>query len=53
MASDNLCARLPTMQAVWIHQIHAAGGASGCITMVVMCCVFILSLIICKKSTRI
>jgi hypothetical protein len=39
---------------VWIHQIHAAGGASGSITMVVMIvvclgCVFGLSLVVCKK----
>jgi hypothetical protein len=36
MASDNICARLPTTWAVWIHQIYAAGWASGSITMVVM-----------------
>jgi hypothetical protein len=38
-----MCARLPTHQAVWIHQIHAVGGASGSITVVVvfvgcLCC---------------
>jgi hypothetical protein len=54
MAPDNICARLPATWAAWIHQIHAAGGASGSITMVVMfvvylCCVFGLSLVVCKK----
>jgi hypothetical protein len=40
---NNICARPPARQAAWIHQIHAAGGASGSITMVVvfvgcLCC---------------
>jgi hypothetical protein len=29
-------ARLPTIWVAWIHRIHAAGGASGSITMVEM-----------------
>jgi hypothetical protein len=54
MSSDNICARPPATRAACIHQIHIAGGASGSITMVVMfvvclCCVFGLSLIVCKK----
>jgi hypothetical protein len=54
MASDNTCTRLPATWAVWIRQIHAAVGASGSITKVVMsvvclCCVFDLLLVICKK----
>jgi hypothetical protein len=28
-ALEQTCARPPTPQAVWVHQIHAAGGASG------------------------
>jgi hypothetical protein len=35
-ASDKIRARPPARQAAWIHQIHAAGGASGSITMVVV-----------------
>ncbi len=54
MALDNICARPPATRVAWIHLIHAAGGASGLITMVVMfvvclCCVFGPSLITCKK----
>ncbi len=42
-ALKNECARPPATPTVWIHQIHAAGGASGSITMVVvfvgcLCC---------------
>jgi hypothetical protein len=37
------CPRPPTHQAAWIHQIHAAGGASGSITMVM---VFVRSFVI-------
>ncbi len=42
-ASKNECARLPATRAEWYHWIHAAGGASGSITMVVvfvgcLCC---------------
>jgi hypothetical protein len=29
-------AKPPTPQAAWIHQIHAAGGASGSNTMVML-----------------
>ena len=35
-ASGRTCARPPTPQAAWIHQIHAAGGASGSNTMVML-----------------
>ncbi len=28
-ASEHTCTRLPTPQAAWVHQIHAAGGAIG------------------------
>jgi hypothetical protein len=31
-----ICARPPTPPAVWHHQIHAAGGVSGSITMVMV-----------------
>jgi hypothetical protein len=39
----NECARPPATRAAWYHQIHAAGGASSSITMVVvfvgcLCC---------------
>jgi hypothetical protein len=45
-ASKNICDRLATPWAVLIHQINAAGGASGSTTMVVMfvvclCCVLL------------
>jgi hypothetical protein len=36
VASGRTCARLPTPQAAWVHQIHAAGGVSGSITMVMV-----------------
>ena len=36
VASGRTCARLPTPQAAWVHQIHAAGGASGSTTMVMV-----------------
>jgi hypothetical protein len=54
MALENICAMSPAPKAVWIHQLHAAGGASGSITMVVMfvvclCCVLQSLLIVCKK----
>ena len=35
-ASGRTCARPPTPQAAWVHQIHAAGGASGSTTMVMV-----------------
>jgi hypothetical protein len=39
-ALGRTCTRPPTPQAAWIHQIHAAGGASGSTTMVMVfvCC---------------
>ena len=40
-AMEQTFARLPTPQAAWVHQIHAAGGASSSITMVM---VFVRSL---------
>jgi hypothetical protein len=36
VALDSICARPPAHQAVWIHQIQAAGGAGGSITMVMV-----------------
>jgi hypothetical protein len=53
----NICARPPAPQAAWIHRIHTAIEASSSITMMVMfvvclCCVFGLSLIVCKKVTE-
>jgi hypothetical protein len=44
VALEQTCARPPKPQAVWIHQIHAAGGMGGSATMVavfiglVVCC---------------
>jgi hypothetical protein len=35
-ASELACTRLPTLQAVWAHQIHAAGGESGSTAMVMV-----------------
>ena len=35
-ASEHTCTRLPTPQAAWVHQIHAAGGAIGSTTMVMV-----------------
>ena len=40
-ALEKICARPPTPWAVWVHQIHAAGGASGSTTTVM---VFVRSL---------
>ena len=42
-ALERICARPPTPQAAWVHQIHAAGRASGSNTMVMvfacyLCC---------------
>jgi hypothetical protein len=36
VALERTCARPPTPQVAWIHQIHAAGGASGSNTMVML-----------------
>jgi hypothetical protein len=33
---ERTCARPPTPQAAWVHQIHAAGGASGFNTMMML-----------------
>ena len=35
-ATEKVCARLPTPQAAWVHQIHAAGGVGGFTTMVMV-----------------
>ena len=40
-ALERTCARPPTPQAAWVHQIHAAGGVGGSTTMVM---VFVRSL---------
>ena len=40
-ASEKSCERPPAPPVAWIHQIHAAGGASGAITIVM---VFVRSL---------
>jgi len=34
-ALEQTCARPPTPQAAWVHQIHAAGGVSGFTTVIV------------------
>jgi hypothetical protein len=36
VANEKVCARPPTPGAVWIHQIHAAGGVCGSTTMMVV-----------------
>jgi hypothetical protein len=36
VAQERTCSRPPTPQATWVHQIHAAGGASGSTTMVMV-----------------
>ncbi len=33
---ENICARQHATRTAWIHQTHAAGGASSSITMVVV-----------------
>ncbi len=43
--SDNLYARPPGPWAAWIHQIHAAAGASSSTTMVVMFVVCLCSVL--------
>jgi hypothetical protein len=35
-ALERTCARPPTPQAAWVHQIHAAGGASSSNIMVML-----------------
>jgi len=35
-ALEKTCARPPTPQAAWVHQIHIAGGVSGFTTMVIV-----------------
>jgi hypothetical protein len=35
-ALERICARMPTPQAAWVHQIHTAGGTSGSNTMVIL-----------------
>jgi len=35
-AKERTCARPPTPQAAWIHQIPAAGGARGSNTMLML-----------------
>ena len=35
-ASRQTCVRPPTSQAAWVHQIHAAGGASSSTTMLMV-----------------
>ena len=34
-ALEQTCARPPTPQAAWIHQIHVVGGVSGFTTVIV------------------
>jgi hypothetical protein len=36
MAMEEVCARSPTPQVAWVHQIHTAGGVGGFTTMVVV-----------------
>jgi hypothetical protein len=43
-ASEKICGRPPTPPAAWIHQIHAAGGASGSTTMVML---FVMLVVLC------
>jgi len=38
-ALEKICGRPPTPPAAWIHQIHAAGGASGSTTICAFCAV--------------
>ena len=35
-ALEKICGGVPTPPAAWIHKIHAAGGASGSATMVMV-----------------
>jgi hypothetical protein len=45
-ALQQTCARLPALQAAWIHQIHAAGGL-GCSTTMVAVFVSCLCFLCC------
>jgi hypothetical protein len=47
-ASERSCARPPTPQAAWVHQIHAAGagGVSGSTTILVMVFVMLFVLFV-------
>ena len=52
-ASERSCARPPTPQVAWFHQIHAAGGAIGSTTMVmvfVMLFVIFVRFLTCDSS---
>jgi hypothetical protein len=42
-ATEKECARPPTSQAVWVHQIHAAGGENGSIMVGMFVCLCLAS----------
>jgi len=61
-ALEQTCARPPTSLAVWLHQIHAAGGVAApppwwwwllCVCDVCFGLVWLLSLILCDNYQKI
>ncbi len=42
-ATEKVCARPPTPQAVWVHQIHAAGGENSSIMVGMFVCLCLAS----------
>jgi hypothetical protein len=42
-AMEKVCARPPTPQAVWVHQIHAAGEENGSIMVGMFMCLCLAS----------
>ncbi len=42
-AMEKVCARPPTPQAVWVHQIHAVGGENGSIMVGMFVCLCLAS----------
>ena len=41
--TEKVCARPPTPQAAWVHQIHAAGGENGSIMVGMFMCLCLAS----------
>ncbi len=42
-ATEKVCARPPTPQGAWVHQIHAAGGENGSIMVGMFVCLCLAS----------
>ncbi len=42
-ATEKVCARPPTPQVAWVHQIHATGGENGSIMVWMFVCLCLAS----------